>query len=232
VTDGRQPLRLVEAAQTVSDVQPLSAVQLAPSGQINRIYEDASLHPAEEKRADSDRVISFLQATGVLPRDTLARTKRLWRTTGRQEKLWRVLLRTEEIAEDLIFEAAAVSHGFARVDVSLLETIGLIDHLSKKWPASVMPRLIGLGILPIVPSAGRTRPGVLTFAAYDPTRPEVRRMLETVSQDTYTLRYVSRTGVEECARAVSDFLPGVLPGSIKTIGTTRQAAEITNRKAA
>jgi hypothetical protein len=207
-------------------------MKLASSSRISRVYEDSSLYPSEEKRADSDRVISFLQATGVLRRETLMKTKRLWRTAGRQEKLWRVLLRTEEIAEDIIFEAAAVSYGFARVEVSLLETIGLIDHLAKEWPVSVMPRLIGLGILPIVPSAGRPRPGVLTFAAFDPTRSEVRRMLETVSQDTYTLRYVSRTGIDECVRAVSDFLPGILPTSIKTLGTSRQATEIITRKAA
>ncbi len=186
----------------------------------------------EEKRADSDRVIAYLQATGALTSGPLNRARRLWRATGRKDRLWRVLLRTEELAEDAVYEAAATAYGFLPVEVSLLETVGLIDHLSKSWPDTVMPRLIGLGILPVIPSEPNRRKGSLTFAAYDPTRSEVRRMVETVATGTHSIRYLSRTGIEQCIKAVSDFLPNALPKSIRTIGTLGKHADDTLRRAA
>ena len=199
---------------------------------ITRVYEDSTLHPMEEKRADSDRVIAYLQATGALTSGALNRARRLWRATGRQDRLWRVLLRTEELAEDDVYEAAATAYGFLPVEVSLLETVGLIGHLSKSWPDTVMPRLIGLGILPVIPSESSRRKDSLTFAAYDPTRAEVRRMVETVATGTHSIRYLSRSGIDQCIKAVSDFLPNALPKSIRTIGTPGKDSDDTLRRAA
>jgi hypothetical protein len=186
----------------------------------------------EEKRADSDRVIAYLQATGALTPGELNRARRLWRATGRQDRLWRVLLRTDELEEDQVYEAAATAYGFLPVEVSLLETVGLIGHLSRSWPDTVLPRLIGLGILPVVPSESKRRKDSLTFAAYDPTRAEVRRMVETVASGTHSIRYLSRSGIDQCVKAVSDFLPTALPKSIRTIGTVGRDSDDSLRRAA
>lgn len=187
-----------------------------PEARIRRLYEDPSLFEGQENRADTDRVVAYLTATGSLLPGPLVRARRLWRTMGRKEPLWRVLLRGGEISQELVLEAAAVSYGFAPVEVSLLETVGLIDHLAAQWPESVLPRLIGLGILPVVPSRERKQPAT-TFAASDPTRPEVRRMVETVAEGTHSIRYLSPQGMAACIQAVSDFLPDVLPSSIRAI---------------
>ncbi|MBO6576317.1 MAG: hypothetical protein JJ896_16520 [Rhodothermales bacterium] len=211
----------------------LNIVRLEPRrGRVHRVYEDPSLYPMEEKRAETDRVIAYLQATGELQPGTLQRAKRLWRATGRRERLWRVLLRTEEIPADKIYEAAAVSFGFAPVEVSMLETVGLVDHLSKSWPNTVIPRLLGLGVLPVVPADGRKRKGVVTFAAYDPSRREVRRAIETVAENTHSIRFLSKSNMEKVVKAVSDFLPKVIPGTIHAIGSQTTDSEITVRKAA
>ncbi len=204
----------------------------SPTVRIKRLYEDASLFTRQEKRAESDRVVAHLLVTGALTSGALSRAKNLWRATGRKESLWRVLLRSDEISEDTVFAAAAAAYGFQPVEVSLLETVGLMDHLARDWPKTVIPRLIGLGILPVVPSEGRRRKGVATFAAYDPTRPEVRRMVETVATGTHSVRYLSRDGIEECIRAVSDFLPDVMPQTIRSLGKAKLVHATPDKKAA
>jgi hypothetical protein len=112
---------------TSQSLAPFEAVGLTwvepGQAKITRVYEDSTLHPLEEKRAGSDRVIAYLQARGSLTPGALNQARRLWRATGRQDRLWRVLLRTEELAEDAVYEAAAAAYGFLPVEVSLLETV-------------------------------------------------------------------------------------------------------------
>lgn len=224
-------LRLVGDETAPEERRPTLTVVERPRASINRIYEDSTLHPMEEKRAESDRVISYLMATGQLTKGMLNRTKRLWRASGRQDSLWRVLLRSDELPDDAVYEAAASVYSFEPVEVSLLETVGLIDHLAKSWPESVLPRLIGLGILPVVP-ADKSSKKMLTFAAYDPSKPEVRRMVETVSKGAHSLRYLSHSGVETCIKAVSDFLPGVVPSGLRRLGAPEQESGSNLKKAA
>lgn len=185
----------------------------------------------EEKRANSDRVIAYLQATGQLEPGQLSRARRLWRETGRKDRLWRVLLRTQELEESQIYEAAATAYGFQPVNVGMVETVGLVGHLAKQWPDTVIPRLVGMGIIPVVPAEGTPRNGVLTFAAFDPTRADVRRMVETVATGTHSIRYLSPANIRECVRVLSDFLPDIMPASFHSIGS-KSSKTTTVRKAA
>ncbi|NNE71414.1 MAG: hypothetical protein HKN29_13780 [Rhodothermales bacterium] len=224
-------MKLVGAEASQEPERPTLTVVAKPPASITRIYEDSTLYPMEEKRAESDRVIAYLMATGQLTQGMLNRTKRLWRAAGRKDALWRVLLRSDELPEDTVYEAAASVYSFSPVNVSLLETVGLIDHLSKVWPQTVISRLVGLGILPVIP-AEKPSKKALTFAAYDPTRSEVRRMVETAASGPYSLHYLSRSGIEACTKAVSDFLPGVLPTGLRRISATDSDDAPTIRKAA
>jgi hypothetical protein len=53
-----------------------------------------------------------------------------------------------------------------------------------------------------------------------------------VATGTHAIRYLSRTSIDECVRAVSDFLPDVMPTSIRSLAKVIPAGTDLNRKAA
>ena len=57
-------------------------------------------------------------------------------------------------------------------------------------------------------------------------------MVETVAAATHSIRYLSRKDMDKCVRAVSDFLPGVMPQGIRTMGSLSEDTSTTTRKAA
>ncbi len=140
-----------------------------------------------------DRVVRMLLARGIVTREQVEHAWLRWLRAlrdGEQMPLWRELLDEPEVDAEGIYETAATAYAFKRIDIGLMGTLVLVDRLKERIPDMKWNLMVEHQVLPVV-ERGR-RPGDadrISFATYDPTRPEIRRLVASLRLPAFELRY-------------------------------------------
>ena len=117
---------------------------------------------------------------------------------GSTDSLWRVLLREPDVNRDAIYEVAAQIYGFEVAEINRLRALALIRAVAETFSQEQWQRMIQLLVVPIgVGEDPRTGHARLIFATHDPARPEVARLLQSFSLNSFELRYAAPSVITE-----------------------------------
>jgi type II secretory ATPase GspE/PulE/Tfp pilus assembly ATPase PilB-like protein len=141
-----------------------------------------------------DRVVIMLLFDQIVQEEQVAMAWNLWHDMmeeGVKEPLWRILTIFPDVDAEMVYAEAARVYGFEEARVSRSRAIGLIQDVERRVDEGVWNQMVELRLVPInrveQPHSHRQR---TVYATHDPARHEVQRLLRTVENDGYELRYV------------------------------------------
>ena len=161
-----------------------------------------------------DRVVIMALFYEIVQVDQVERAWRQWRklrAEGSETSLWHVLVRKADIDREALYEVAAQIYGFEEADINRLRAQTLIREVSTTFTQEQWQCLCELLVAPIAlgedPRTGHAR---LVFATYDPTRPEVTRLLQSFNLNSFELRYAP-------AAVITDLFSELLGPEVKAL---------------
>lgn len=140
-----------------------------------------------------DRVVRMLLAQGIVNSEQVEHAWMRWLRAlrdGEQFPLWRELLKDPGADTERIYETAAMAYAFKRINIGLMGTLILVDRLKERIPDMQWNLLVEHQVLPVVEWGRRPADTPrISFATYDPTRPEIRRLVASLGLPAFELRY-------------------------------------------
>ncbi len=140
-----------------------------------------------------DRMVRILFARGIVTREQIEHAWLRWLRAlrdGEQYPLWRELLDEPEVDLERIYETAAQAYAFKRIHIGLMGTLVLVERLKNRIVDAQWNVLIENQVLPVV-ERGKRPDDVsrISFATFDPTHPETRRLVDSLGLPSFELRY-------------------------------------------
>ncbi|GIV58898.1 MAG: hypothetical protein KatS3mg042_1811 [Rhodothermaceae bacterium] len=140
-----------------------------------------------------DRVVRILLADGVVTREEVEHAWMRWLRRlrdGEEYPLWRELLNTPDVDIDAIFEIVALTYAFRRVHISVPGTMALAAHLGPRITDAQWNMLIENLVVPVLEPGQRLEAiRRVPFATFDPTNPDVRRLVASLNLPGIELCY-------------------------------------------
>lgn len=186
-----------------------------PPGMVHRVGDEASkaIQPSQDPREIAtsqekfsphdlrDRVVIMSIFYEIVKLEHVAKAWQRWtemKHKGSSDSFWRMLVREPDVDRDAIYEVAAQIYGFEMVEINRLRALALIRDLAETFSQEQWQRMIQLLVVPIgVGEDPRTGHARLIFATHDPTRPEVARLLQSFSLESFELRYSAPSVITE-----------------------------------
>jgi len=155
---------------------------------------------SESQHAIRDRVVRRLVADGHLDSERVESFLRTWYTLsaqGAHEPFWRFVARQEGVDASVVKQTAAALYGFRTARVTLPVVRAQVESVLSVWPTSAISRLAGFHAVPMIDEEPH-RPLV---ASTDPTVTELGRLLDSMVDGPYELRYATDETVTEWIEA-------------------------------
>lgn len=116
---------------------------------------------------------------------------------GETRALWRALAEQPGINEERAYAAAARVYSFDKLNLPKKRILSFISKHFEDFSESDWQRMAEMGVLPVNRSAETDGPATFTFAAYDPTRPGLLRLLRDLGHAQHELRYAPKGFIDE-----------------------------------
>ncbi|MEX1055428.1 MAG: GspE/PulE family protein [Rhodothermales bacterium] len=146
-----------------------------------------------------DRVVIMLLFKQVVQIEQVEEAWRRWqkKSEGKsKEPLWRVLTMDSSFDRDKIFAEAAQVYAFKEVHVDRPQALKFIKGQKETFTESQWERMAKLHVVPISYEAQpQTKEKRMIFISYDPSRPDVNRLMRELRLESFELRFATELEV-------------------------------------